>query len=955
MPRHLKIALILAVAVALIAAGIASAHADFTRSDPAPNAVLEVAPARVTIGFTEPIEPGFSTITVLFQDGSTADLGDSAVAPADPTELSVSLGDTREGTYLVSWRVLSAVDGHITSGSWVYSVGQPIDRTVTAQTGGASTSPLDMIARALLFVGQAVFVGTLLFRWLVWWPALKSADLDAVVDEPAIRRGRIVVFVALALACAGAVLSLLAQSSAAGASIGAWMSTRVGRVWIGRAMTLIALAMLGNEVASAKPVTRSPRTWTGVALAWLGLQLLLLTSLTSHSAAIANPPIIPVLADWLHLTASAVWAGGLAQMAFVVPFAARSIGDDEDRAWLWLKAVVYFSTVAAVGIGILLVTGAYMSFLHVGDWPAVLTTVYGRSLLLKLMLAGVAMLIGAFNLFVIKPRLDRAVDAPDESPARALQQRFKRLVSFEAVAALSVLAAAGILTALPRSKDPQPLASSQRLELRTRADPLDVALGIDPATTGFNTFDIRLTQNDRRITDAKSVSLRFTFLTRSVGTTAAEAQLTPDGAYTTSGAFLSLAGDWQIEIAVRRPDAFDTFAAYRVKVGLDGRIGPESAADPIEAASRWLSIYGLPFGGVVAILLGTIWLLIALKAARNTVSQVVLMIPALIGLPIGLLSVVTFFREATPGLTLANPYLPDEQSIAIGAKLFAANCAACHGPEGRGNGPAAASLSVRPPDYGNGHLDIHTDGDIFYWVQNGFPSNVMPAFKDRLTEDETWHLVNYVRRLRNLAGETSASSPSEPIASLQPYTPPSFIAPEAGASATPHLPTPSAPSDAEAIALLRQSDAAMNALTSLVEDQTIRDDQGNQLSVRFEYNAPDRLRYQIANGAASIQIGTRDFQLDPDGNWIENQRAVPFRWPDFTYAQVAGGARIDQNPPGALPNTRSVAFEYDGFNFRVWIGPAYRIVQLTMDGPNHHMISKYSAFDAAPKIEPPIP
>jgi copper transport protein len=954
MRRTVKTSLFIAIVAALLIAGMASAHADFLRSDPAPNTVLPTAPARVDIWFTEPIEPGFSTIAVLFEDGATADGGDSAVSSIDAARLGVTLAETREGTYLVLWRVLSAVDGHITSGSFVFSVGKPIDRSVGAQSGGAVTSPLDMLARALSYIGQAALVGAILFRWLVWQPALRSAEIEEPVDARAIALGKRIVVIGLALAALGAALTLLAQSSLAGASIGAWLSTRVGRVWIGRAATLVALTVLLDEAASVGQLRPNQKVSTlvlNLALLWLGLQLPLTTSLTSHSAAIAQPPLVPLIADWLHLIATAIWVGGLAQMAFVVPAAAKSL-DDDDRAWLWLKVVVHFSTVAAIGLGSLLVTGVYMATLHVGDWPSLLATAYGRALLLKLALAGAAMLLGAFNLLVVKPRLDRAVDAPQAESSSALLRRFRRVVAVEAIVALATLASAGILTDLPRSKDPQPLAAGGPLQLTTRAEELDAILIIDPALQGSNRFDVRLAENGAPIVDATDISLRFTYLTRSLGATSAQAALGADDGYSASGAFLSLPGDWQIEIAVRRPNAFDAFAAYRVKVGLDGRIGPAGGTTLVESLARWLSIYGLPFGGALAIVMGAIWLLISIKAARNLASQALLAIPALIALPIGALSLVTFFREATPGLALTNPYLPDEQSLSIGQQLFEANCAACHGAAGRGDGPRAAELNPRPPDYASGHLDIHTDGDVFYWIQNGFPNSAMPAFKGRLSDDEIWHVVNYVRRLRNLAGEATpaATSPS----ALQPYTPPSFITAPGGATVSP--PTPSAPSDPAALDLLARADAAMNALTSLSERQTLRDDAGNQLAALFTYAAPDRFRYQIANGATAIQVGLDDYQIGPDGNWIKNRRAAPFRWPDFNYNRVAGGARIEGEEAVGGITAAIVAFEYDGFDFRAWIDrKSHRLLKLTMDGPNHHMIGVYSEFDSAPPIEAPQP
>jgi putative copper resistance protein D len=84
-------------------------------------------------------------------------------------------------------------------------------------------------------------------------------------------------------------------------------------------------------------------------------------------------------------------------------------------------------------------------------------------------------------------------------------------------------------------------------------------------------------------------------------------------------------------------------------------------------------------------------------------------------------------------------------SIAAGRLLFAEHCVACHGPRGAGDGPAAASLHPRPPDLRAHHVTLHTAGDIFWWISRGKPP--MPAFGDRLSADERWHLVNFLRAL----------------------------------------------------------------------------------------------------------------------------------------------------------------------------------------------------------------
>jgi copper transport protein len=84
--------------------------------------------------------------------------------------------------------------------------------------------------------------------------------------------------------------------------------------------------------------------------------------------------------------------------------------------------------------------------------------------------------------------------------------------------------------------------------------------------------------------------------------------------------------------------------------------------------------------------------------------------------------------------------------VALGARLYRENCAVCHGPEGRGDGPAAPSLVPRPADL-TVHAPMHTDGELFWWITNGLPGTAMPAFRNRLTEPERWHIVNFLRTL----------------------------------------------------------------------------------------------------------------------------------------------------------------------------------------------------------------
>jgi hypothetical protein len=181
---------------------------------------------------------------------------------------------------------------------------------------------------------------------------------------------------------------------------------------------------------------------------------------------------------------------------------------------------------------------------------------------------------------------------------------------------------------------------------------------------------------------------------------------------------------------------------------------------------------------------------------------------------------------------------------------------------------------------------------------------------------------------------------------LQPYTPPSFVAPEVPTAITP---TPSSSGDPIALEWLAKADAAMNALKSLVEKQIVRDTAGNQLRVRFEFNAPDRMRYAIENGPTAIQIGEADYQQKPDGTWFANRRGVPFVWPQYAYATVAEQARVTDI--GVL---KVVDFTWNGFDFKLFVDPkTNRIAQYSLTDGARTVEGAYSDFDAAPTIAAP--
>src|SRR5437879_10602445 len=66
-----------------------------------------------------------------------------------------------------------------------------------------------------------------------------------------------------------------------------------------------------------------------------------------------------------------------------------------------------------------------------------------------------------------------------------------------------------------------------------------------------------------------------------------------------------------------------------------------------------------------------------------------------------------------------NPFSHDSSAIAAGKKLFAANCAMCHGPTGKGDGPAAAALNPKPATFSDPNVCRESDGTLFWKMSEG--------------------------------------------------------------------------------------------------------------------------------------------------------------------------------------------------------------------------------------------
>ncbi|MBI4329784.1 MAG: copper resistance protein CopC [Chloroflexi bacterium] len=599
--RCALVANIVALVLSLLLAGApALAHADLARAEPSPGMVLKQSPERVTIWFTEPVEPGFSEIRVLDAHGRHVDNRDGARYQNDPAALSVTLPELPRGTYTVAWRNLSAVDGHPFTGVFAFSVGEPPAGAPRAPAPAARAaeppvlpSPAEPVLRWLGLLSILAITGSLVFELFISRPVLRASG-----SRPAIQRmGQQMDARTLRLAWLTVVLFFVASAGelAVKASAGAGIpviealgrpmmsvvaQTGWGTLWLWRANLLlgmvVVLALASFEKDRYRPFQLP--VWQVFASMFAG-GILLTLSLASHGAAATQIRAAAVFSDYLHLLAAGVWVGGIIYLAVVAPPAmktfrlwqeaaagrrgrvsvpaVRNAGDFCPASHA--TAMSRFSALATLSVGALFITGLYSSWAQVTIFPA-LATPYGTALLVKLGLIIPLLALGAVNLLGVRPRLAR--------DGRALQL-LRKTVTGQAVLVVLVLLSVGTLVSLEPARQVasrRGIAEPETVTLRSVVDWAHITVDVQPDRVGPNKFVVYLQDiRGKPVDDASQVDLLFRYPNVRLGPELASATPAGEGRYVLEKS-LNLAGSWQLEVSVQHPRQFDAGASFQLDV-----------------------------------------------------------------------------------------------------------------------------------------------------------------------------------------------------------------------------------------------------------------------------------------------------------------------------------------------------------------------------------------------------
>jgi copper transport protein len=575
--------------------GLASpafAHAQLLGTSPTSGAVLTSAPSLVLLTFGEAVQAPPTAIEVFSAGGQRVATGPVGHPAGRPDQVEAALPTSLKGTYIVSWRVISA-DTHPVEGAFTFSVGAP------SAAGAVGALEQHLLAARHPSRALGILTGTL--RTLILLAVLVSiGGVGLLLRWPAGLRRREVRWLVLGatlLATVASVGAALAQGPYdAGRPLGNALRSEVfspvlhsnfgtaAGVRIGSALLILAGVLAGMATGSRSPSMAdgtegatagsrpglAPPLWQLAALAGCA-GLVVSLSLSGHATTGRWEPFA-LAADLVHVGAAAVWVGGLIVLAAVLaapPNDARELG----------PVVRRFSTTAGWAVALVVASGVFQAWRQLGSWKALTTTDYGTLLLLKVTLVIAAVEAGWFSRRWVARRLlpltghgpaqvaERRSPGPGAATASASlagngaglahtsargprAPRFRRWLAFEAALGIGIVALTGALIDAAPPQGETVAAAARAFTDHARVGPNLLSVAVYPLVAGNVHVAIQLTDRATTPVDAFQVTAQLSLPSHGVGPITVPLVHQFTGSWVADDVLLPLAGHWRLQVGV---------------------------------------------------------------------------------------------------------------------------------------------------------------------------------------------------------------------------------------------------------------------------------------------------------------------------------------------------------------------------------------------------------------------
>lgn len=552
-PATRRLALLLAVLLLTLTTLPGLSQAASAVAWPAANASLSTSPSRIAVPVSG--AGGRGTVELLNASGQrVASLRAAVRAGVLRATLHQRL---RPGVYTIAWHAPGADPAIGTYGFSIENGTGPA--LVNDASPPAALNPLWMgLPRFFAFAFEMTMIGTLALRFLVTRRAVREYGERALpVDGPIERRLLQTAAISGVLFIPAYLSQLTVESYDSETPAGFWAMIQPSRIWTylttqpdGHVWEArILLALLCAILLAPAGVATLRKGWTTgrrdsriMALALVaGVAELLARVIPTETPPNWAREIFTQLLDFGHLTAASVWVGGLVALTLL---AVSVRGVNVEAPSLWGSFLKRFSLVATVCVVVMVLTGLWTYWLHVGAPKLLVHTLYGETLLVKLLLVVGLVALGAVNQLWLLPRVQalRAVGGGDGKVMRQTIKHFRKVLAVEAAIGLAILFVVPQLASSARNQAFQQAGGALTAYANTDAGQVSLRRsGLEP---GLTDYDIRLPGGV-----AGAVEVSFSPPRPGLAPITTPAIQIGDGRYRVTGIDTPIAGTWDATVS----------------------------------------------------------------------------------------------------------------------------------------------------------------------------------------------------------------------------------------------------------------------------------------------------------------------------------------------------------------------------------------------------------------------
>jgi len=579
----------LAFLILVIGVPSAYAHPFLLDSEPSQAVNAPIGTTQIITKYSEAVEINFSELKVFDSNGNQIDNGNTAYYEGE-SSLVITTPPLEDGTYTVTSKVLSKVDGHLVRAAIIFGVGEArVDASLLeTQEESEITFLPEAAARFPGIVGQTVVLGSAISAIAIWGTQRKHFGKEnlTLINQTYRSKFSKITGGALVGVLVSNFVMIAVQTVRLETSPIDVLGTTFGATWLIR--MIITIILLGIWFW----MERKPRLTSKKHVPMLVASLVLIFTTTMLGHGTATELAAPMILDYVHNLLSSVWIGGVIFLAFVIlPTLAKL--DWMEKEKIVLAILPRYSGMITIALGILIITGPTPLWFLESDVTSITNSTYGFLIFAKIFLALVMIGLGAYFQFKVQrpavKNLGGVIGAgvfgfgekpPDVSKERFEPPTIEALASKKLVKPLKASAVTGIIllgvvsllvnSSLPAGEVQTAEAQSVTLGFSSVlfSEQAKFDVSVLPVGVGPNTISVIVSTIDGEpMSDISGLKIKVSNPQRNISPIEISTIQSSDEVTEFEGeATFGFAGTWQIEIEAQRTQTANESVIFDVLV-----------------------------------------------------------------------------------------------------------------------------------------------------------------------------------------------------------------------------------------------------------------------------------------------------------------------------------------------------------------------------------------------------